>query len=460
MESVDVVVVGAGLSGLTCAHLAHRAGLDVVVLEARDRVGGRTLSVDVEGVRFDLGGQWIGGTQHRVAALADALGLETFPQFHDGDKVLEVGRERATYKGTIPSLPLLSLIQLQRGLLELRWTAHRQVLSGVADDRTLADWLDDRGARDDVRAVITAAMRVVFGADPDELSWREFLAYIKAAGGVMPLLEIEDAAQERRFVDGAQSLSLGLAQRLAGRVRVDAAVRRVAAVTGGVEVESEAGTFAARRAVVAVPPRHAAAIAFDPGLPAGRRRWLEGTPMGRTIKCLVGYERAFWRDAGRSGEAVSSDGPISVTFDATSADATLPALVAFVVGRPADALRGAGEAGRRTAVVDHLTRLFGGEARDVAVYRDRDWSEDPWAGGCPVALPAPGLDVAAVDPREPVGPIHWAGTETATAWRGYLEGAVEAGQRAGREVVAEVRGVAAANAWERAGVAQITEVGR
>ncbi|MDX1620194.1 MAG: FAD-dependent oxidoreductase, partial [Nitriliruptorales bacterium] len=155
---------------------------------------------------------------------------------------------------------------------------------------------------------------------------------------------------------------------------------------------------------------------------------------------LVTYDRAFWRERGLSGEAVSTGGPISVTFDATSADGAVPALVAFVVGRPADALRGAGEDGRRRAVVDHLAQLFGEEAREVASYADRDWSEEEWTGGCPVAVPAPGVDVSHVDPREPVGPIHWAGTETATAWSGYLEGAIEAGQRAGREVVTALRG--------------------
>ena len=439
-DRVDVAVVGAGLSGLTAAHLASRAGLEVAVLEARDRVGGRTFTTDVGGARLDLGGQWIGGTQHRVAALADALGLETFAQYHQGEKVLEHEGRTSTYRGTIPSLPMLALAQLQAGLLSLRLHAQREVLSSLADDTTLADWLEERKVRDDVRGVITAGMRTVFGADPDETSWREFLGYVRAAGGVMPLLEIEDAAQERRFVDGAQSLSLRLADQLGPVVALGAPVRRINVVSGGVEVEADGTSVRARRTVVAVPPRLAAEIAYDPGLPAGKRRWLEGSPMGRTIKCLLTYDRPFWRDAGLSGEAVSTAGPISVTFDATTADGRVPALVAFVVGRPADALRGAGRQGRRQAVVDHLADLFGDDALDVVDYADRDWSEEPWSGGCPVALPAPGVEVATVDPREPVGPIHWAGTETATAWSGYLEGAIEAGQRAGREVVAALRG--------------------
>lgn len=441
MERVDVVVVGAGPSGLTAAHLFALAGLDVLVLEARERVGGRTLTTTVAGAPLDLGGQWIGATQHRVAALADALELETFPQHHDGDKILVSDGQRRTYRGTIPRLPLLALVQLQRGLMAIERRARREILSELADEATLADWLTDRGARDDVRAVITSAMRVVFGADPDEISWREFLAYVRAAGGVMPLVEIDDGAQERRFVAGAQTLSLRLADRIgADRIRCAAPVRRITAGGGGVQVAADGIDVAARRAVVAVPPRLAADIEFTPGLPPGRRRWLEGSPMGRTVKCLAVYDRPFWRERGLSGEAVATEGPISVTFDATSADGSVPALVAFVVGRPADELRGVFPDGRRRAVVDHLGALFGDEARAVRDYVDRDWSLDEWAGGCPVALPAPGVAVADVDPREPVGPIHWAGTETATTWRGYIEGGIEAGQRAAREVVTELRG--------------------
>lgn len=437
----DVVVVGAGPSGLTAADLCVRAGLDVVVLEARDRVGGRTLTTTVGGAPFDLGGQWIGGTQHRVRTLAAALGLETFPQHHDGAKILSAGGGPTTYRGTIPSLPLLALVQLQRGLWALNRRAEREVLSELPDEATLAHWLADRGVRDDVGAVITTAMRVVFGADPDELSWREFLAYVRSAGGVMPLVEVEDAAQERRFVDGAQTLSRRLAQQVGEeRVRLRAPVRRIAAVSGGVEVSADGTEVAARRAIVAVPPRLAGAIEYDPGLPAGRLSWFEGSPMGRTIKCLAVYERPFWREQGRSGEAVTTNGPVSVTFDATSADGAVPALVAFVVGRPADALHGVAPDARRQAVVEHLGAIFGEDAHAVVDYVDRDWSDEPWTGGCPVALPAPGVAVGGVDPREPVGPIHWAGTETATAWRGYLEGAVQAGQRAAREVVAELMG--------------------
>ncbi len=441
MEETTVAVVGAGLSGLVAARRLHEAGHDVVVLEARDRVGGRTLSVDAGGARLDLGGQWVGPAQHRVVALAEELGVETFPQHTDGRQLLHAAGRSTTYRGTIPKLSLPSLVQLQRTL----WATDRRARRTGAgrpsarerawDAATLADWMSHRGLRPDVAAIVTAAMRVVFGCEPTELSLLQFLRYVGSAGGLELLIETDAGAQDRRFHEGAQTLSEQLAAPLGAALRLARPVRGVTADGAGVELATDAGVVRARRVVLAIPPNLAAELRFEPPLPPARRTWLDGSTMGATTKCIALYDRPFWRDRGLSGEAVADDGPLSVVFDDSSADGSVPALLGFSVAGPARELATRDAPARRAAVVDHLERLFGPEARDVRGYLEHPWADERWTGGCPVALPGPGVATTAdTDPRAPIGPVHWAGTETATRWRGFLEGAVEAGERAAAEV--------------------------
>lgn len=458
----DVVVVGAGLSGLAAAELLEGSGLEVVVLEARDRVGGRLRTTEVGGTDFDVGGQWVGPDQPRVAALADAVGAPRFPTPTEGRTLFDLGDRRLTAAGTIPRLPVLSLLQLR---LALAWTDHRAAgvpaaglspargeerpdrlaLPGgdpVAWDRlSVAALMRRRGLRTDVRAVVGPALRVVFGVEPDELSVLQLLQYVRAAGSAAALVDTEGGAQETRFVHGAGDLAGRLAARLGGTVRTGAAVAEVVDDGGRVTATPERGAaVTARAAVVAVPPNLVGGIDFDPALPDDRRRWLAGQRMGATVKCLAVYPRPFWRDAGLSGEAVCADGPLSVVFDNTAADGTA-CLVGFAVGDHARELGGRSRAARRRAVLGRLRDLFGSPAGEPDAYHDHDWGAERHTGGCPVALPGVGVTAGAgLDPRRPHGRVHWAGTELATVWRGYMEGAVQSGQRAAREVVGQLEG--------------------
>ena len=207
----DVAVVGGGLAGLSAARALARAGRSVVVLEARERVGGRTATIAVGAARFDVGGQWIGPQQRRMVALAREYGLATFPTFNSGRKILDVCGRRSTYSGSIPSLPITSLLDLE---LASRVMERQRVRVPVEAPQTAATarrldalsveawkWRLMRSAR--TRAVFDAAFRVVFGAEPSEVSVLYFLAYCNAAGGFLKLVEVEQAAQEQRFADGA-----------------------------------------------------------------------------------------------------------------------------------------------------------------------------------------------------------------------------------------------------------------
>ncbi len=436
---VDVAIVGAGLAGLAAADRLRAGGASVAVLEARDRVGGRAWSDQLGRARFDRGGQWIGPGQDRLAALAARLEVETFATWATGDKVLDDGDKVRRYAGDIPKLGPLELAQLHFALrridkLTARVSARDPVGSRDAaalDSRTVAD--EARRLSRRVRGVFDVAIGAIFGVDPAELSLLWFLAYLRAGGGLMNLSTITGGAQERRFVGGAQTLAERWTAQLEVPVITGAPVRRIAHDGGDVIVTSDRGTLAARAVVVAVPPPLAAAIELTPSAPA-RDQLVQRAAMGAIVKLVFAYERPFWRERGMSGEVVSTRGPLSVLFDNTSSDGAQPALVGFVQARPAR-----GWTGDTGPAVAQLVRWFGNDAREPTAIAATDWCAEPWSRGCPVAVMSAGaLTTSTTTLRAPVGRVYFAGTETAVEWTGYLEGALESGERAAREVLRDL----------------------
>lgn len=439
-EPFDAVVIGAGLSGLCAARRLRDAGLRVSVVEARDRVGGRTLSRRLGEDVVDLGAQWIGPTQRRIAKLADELGVETFPQRHDGDKILCIGGKRTVYGGEIPGIGVLGLVELQATIWRLDRLARRVPKArpwDAPDARehdalSLGAWLDAHVRSTRARAVLEIAARAIMACEPSELSFLHFLFYLRSGGGVMRLARIADGAQERRFVGGAQPLSEKLAARL--DVTLEAPVRAVEQDEREVRVVSARGTLRARRVVLALPPALADQLELTPHPPPLRDQLLSRMPMGSVVKCVAVYPRPFWRERGLSGEAVSTDGPVRLAFDDSAHDDSQHALVAFLLGSTATAHPE--PKSRREAVLASLGELFGHEAREPTHYADQDWTRERWSGGCYAGLMPPGLlTTAGPELRRPWGRVHFAGTETATEHCGYLDGAIEAGERAADEIL-------------------------
>jgi monoamine oxidase len=443
VDSVDVIVIGAGLAGLCAAQELVRRGIRCLVLEARDRVGGRTLSHRLARDVIDLGGQWIGPKQNRLAALVAELGIQRCPQYDSGTKILSWAGRIQRYDGDLPRLSILAQLELlwaskrleamQRELApELPWAGER---AREWDSMTLETWKRRNMRSAGARLFLDIVTRAVLTSEPRDVSFLYFLNYLRSGQGLESLISIRGGAQQERFVGGAQQISQRLADRLAPRVLLSAPVRSIEQHAEGVIVRSEAGQFAAERVIVAVPPLLAGRIHYESPLPAMRDQIAARMPMGSVIKYVIAYERAFWREAGLSGEAFSDTGPTVTTFDDTSHDGAQPALVSFSDGEAARVWSERSADERRAAVLDELARFFGPQARAPTDFLEKNWNDDPWSRGCYVGVTGPGaLSSFGEALRRPCGRIHWSGTETADEWMGYLDGAIQSGQRAAAEV--------------------------
>ncbi len=231
-------------------------------------------------------------------------------------------------------------------------------------------------------------------------------------------------------------LSLRLAELLSGRVILHAPVRAIVQGGDGILIRSDMGEFKARYALVAVPPALAGRITYDPPLPAARDQLTQRMPMGSVMKSVVSYDKPFWREQGLSGEASSNTGPVALVFDDSPEDASHGALLAFILGDQARQWRVRSLEERKAGVIKEFSRFFGPEAALPTDYVEKDWASEPWSRGCYVGLMPPGtLTAYGAALRAPIDRIYWAGTETARVWNGYMDGAIESGERAAEEVL-------------------------
>jgi monoamine oxidase len=444
----DVAVVGAGLAGLTAARDVQAQGLSAVVLEARDRVGGRTLNEEIgDGKVVEVGGQWIGPTQDRIAALARDLGVETFPTHTAGEEIIEFDGRLRRYRGRIPRLSARAIADVGQAQLKLERLAKKvpPEAPGTApnaralDSQTLWSWMRRNVYTRGGREGLSLGVEAVWAAQPEDLSLLHVLFYISSAGGLDALWDTEGGAQDARVVGGSQLISIRMAEELGDRVVLDAPVRGIAYEPDRVTVQADDLEVEARRVIVAIPPTLTSRIAYDPPMPALRDQLTQRIPQGAVIKCMAIYDEPFWRERGLTGQATSIDGPVKLTFDNSPPDGSPGVLLGFLEGNQARQL-GAWDAGRRrAAVIDCFTRLFGPEAANPVDYVDKSWADEEWTRGCYGCYMPPGAWTAyGPQLREPVGPIHWAGAETATVWSGYMDGAVRSGDSAAEAVAASL----------------------
>jgi monoamine oxidase len=438
-ETLDAIIIGAGLAGLAAARKLVESRRDVLVLEARDRVGGRTLTHRLEGQAVDLGGQWIAPAQERISALVRELGLATCRPFSDGEKLLERRSRLRRYRGNLPHLPPVSRLELRFTLSRLDKLRARVPLTHPAAAGQAPEWdgvtvesfkrtLKTRP----VRALVDASLGALWGAAPSEMSLLGLLFHLNSSGGL--LKPMRGGNGELRLVEGAQEIAARIAQKLGDRVRLSSPVRAVEQDGGAVIAHFDGGSCRARRCIVALPPLLAGRIRYTPPLPTARDQLTQRMPMGHVINVLGVYAGAFWRARGLTGEVVSDRPPLRICIDATRGAGPF-VLCGVAAGDDARELGRLSPADRKNRALDAFARWFGEEARRPIAFVEKDWADDPWSGGSVGLLPPGTLTRYGAALREPVGRIHWAGSETSPVWCGHMEGALASGERAASEVL-------------------------
>jgi monoamine oxidase len=446
-READVIIVGAGLSGMIAARKVLDAGLKPLVLEADDRVGGRILTEDVlPGLPVELGAQWIGDTHHRMFRLAAELGVATYPQYDGGETSYDLGGSGVLREKEFHARFADELSELERVLrhldelaaevpVEAPWLAPR---AAEWDVITASTWYDAQGLSPVARTLLEICTVGILAVPTVEVSFLHLLFTVQTCGVTSELFaESEGGAQTTRFIGGTGEIPRRLAALIADHIVLGVPVQLIEHTADSVTVHCRGGLVArGRRVVVAISPTLAGRIMYDPPLSGVRDQLTQRLPNGSAMKAFFVYDEPFWRADGFNGQLISDVGPARMSNDTCIPGDERGVILLFLEGDQARTFGRLPHDERRTALTAELVRHYGSKAAHPEAYVDGEWSDRQWTRGCYNANHGPHVWTTYGQAlSSPIGVIHWASTDTATHWSAYMEGAVEAGERAARAVI-------------------------
>ena len=446
MAEVDFCVVGAGFAGLSAALRLTRAGRSVALLEARDRVGGRTFTeTRPDGTWVDRGGAWVGPGQDRIYALMDEFGVPEYKQYNDGDAMMIVDGKKHRYGGTIPwTMSPWAVANLGLGLLavekmckavprEAPWEAKE---AADWDRISLGEWLDKNTMSKSAREMLDMALAGPYTSAASEVSMLWVLLQMGSAGGPTFVISGKGGAQDARPVGGMSAIYRPMAAELGDAVHLSQPVRQITQDADGVTVSADDLTVRARRVIVAIPLAIATSIVYEPMLPVDRAFLHQRMPSGAIFKTSVIYDEPFWRADGLSGQSAAPGSLVTLTIDACTDTGDPGIMCAITEGPDARRLGRLSDAERKAAIIGELVDRFGDRARVPVEYHEQNWTTERYSGGGMIShTPTGVLTQFGYTLREPCGRVHWAGTESSAIMCGWIDGAIRSGERAAAEVM-------------------------
>lgn len=445
MSEVDFCVVGAGFAGLTAAMRLKQAGRSVALLEARDRVGGRTFTeYRPDGTWIDRGGAWVGPGQDRIYAVMNEFGVPEYKQHHDGDAMMIIDGKKHRYGGTIPwTMSPWAVANLGIGLAtaeemckaiprEAPWEAKK---AKEWDRISLGEWIEKNTMSKQAREMLDMALAGTYTSAASETSLLWMLLQMGSGGGPTFVISGKGGAQDARPVGGMGAIYRPIVAELGDALHLSQPVRQITQDADGVTVSADDMTVRARRVIVAIPLAIASSIVYEPMLPVDRAFLHQRMPSGAVIKTSIIYDEPFWRADGMSGQSSRPDSPATLTIDACTDTADPGIMCVITEGSAARRLTQLDAAERKAAIIGEVVDRFGSKANAPLEYHEQNWTIERYSGGGMIGhAPTGVLTEFGYTLREPCGRVHWGGTESSAIMCGWIDGAIRSGERAAAEV--------------------------